>query len=444
MESKLHRGLGLLDAYSLVIGSIIGTGVFLKSATMSQTLQNPTHVVAAWVVAGLLSICGALVYAEISGLFPKAGGEYAYLREGYGGFWSYLYGWTRFLVASPATIAAYSVGSATFLSGFVSLESVGGIPWVAVMLILAFTFLNCFKVTFGGLIQSIMTILKITLIVGLGLCLIFLSGGSMQNFVTQGSAGFQGVSAFGTALLAALWAYDGWNNLPMVGEEVKNPHRNLPLALIFGILSSLLIYASINFTYFYALSFDEILVSNSNAFPDALPVATNAAKTFLGAAGVGVLSILFVFCAVSAMNGSILTSARVPFAMADDGLFFKKLASVHPRSKVPVNSLIVQAIVSCVFALSGKFDQLTDYVVFSSWIFYALVTSSVFIFRKRLPDAHRTYKVWGYPVLPAVFILAAIFLLINTLITSFYQSMIGLMLIMAGVPLYWYFKKHSK
>jgi len=440
MSQKLVRGLGFVDSFSLVVGSIIGTGVFLKTATMSQTMGSPWYVLLAWIVAGLLSITGALAYAEISSLFPKAGGEYAYLREGYGNFWGFLYGWTRFWVASPATIAAYAVGAATFLSGFISLQPVGGISSAAIVFILIFSTLNCFKVSFGGTVQSIMTILKIVLILGLGLCLFFFSNGTIENLRSAPSSSWPGFSAFGTALLAALWAYDGWNNLPMVGGEVKSAEKNLPKALVIGILTILGIYAFINFGYFYALPFDSITTANSNQYPDALPVATVAAKTFLGAAGIGVLSILFVFSAISAMNGSIMTSARVPFAMAEDGFFFKALAKVHHTSRVPVTSIVVQAVISCILALSGRFDQLTDYVVFSSWIFYALVTSALFIFRKKYPNAPRAYKVWGYPYLPAIFLVAAVLLLGNTLVTMPKESCIGLGIILIGVPVYFYFK----
>jgi APA family basic amino acid/polyamine antiporter len=241
-------------------------------------------------------------------------------------------------------------------------------------------------------------------------------------------------------MLAALWAYDGWNNLPMIAGEIKNPQRNVPLSLGMGMLAIIAIYLVANVAYFFALPFTEVLTSNSDAFPDALPVATKAAMTFLGQSGMTILSAAFVFSALSAMNSSIMTGARVPFAMAKDGLFFKKLANVSEHTHVPVVSIIVQGIVSMLLALSGTFDQLTNYVVFSAWIFYAMVTGVVFVLRKKMPDAPRSYKTFGYPVVPVVFIILATLLLINTVIESPRESTIGLAFILAGVPVYFVFK----
>lgn len=446
MSQKLRRGLGFLDSFSLVVGSIIGTGVFLKTAGMSQTMGSPGYVLLAWVTAGLLSIGGALAYAEISSLFPSSGGEYAYLRKGYGNFFAFLYGWTRFWVASPATIAAYAAGAATFLAGFS--PAFGGSlrrSLVALSLILVFSVINCLQVSFGGRVQSIMTLLKIALIVGLGACLFVLSPGSFDNVRHSATdAQWPGWSAFGTAVLAALWAYDGWNNLPMVGSEVRSAEKNLPRALVVGILAILGIYAFVNLGYFYALPFETVVTANSTMYPDALPVSTAAAQTFLGASGIGILSLLFVFSAVSAMNGSIMTSARVPFAMAEDGLFVKALARVNAKTHVPVTSILVQAVISGILVLWGTFDQLTDYVVFSSWIFYALVTSALFLFRRQYPDAPRTYKVWGYPFVPAIFLVAAVGLLVNTIITMPRESGIGLCIILAGLPVYYGLKGKAK
>jgi len=258
---------------------------------------------------------------------------------------------------------------------------------------------------------------------------------------TPGAEGFIGWSAFGSAVLAALWAYDGWNNLSMVAGEIKNPQKNIPLSFGIGLLVILGIYGITNVAYFYALPLSEILSSNSSDFPDALPVATKAAMTFLGTSGVSILSAAFVFSALGAMNGSILTGARVPYAMACDGLFFKKLGDLHSKSLVPVASVMTQACVAIMLALSGTFDQLTDYVVFSAWIFYAMVTGVVFKLRKTRPDLKRDYKTLGYPVLPAVFIVVGILLLINTVYTSPVSTMIGLGFIISGVPVFYYFKK---
>ncbi len=447
MSKELVRGLTLVDAASIVVGSIIGTGVFLKTATMSGLVGSPGMVLLIWVVAGLLSLAGALAYSELGSLMPDAGGEYVYLKVGYGDMWAFLYGWMRFWIGSPGSIAAYAVGAMTFMSGAVDLSIVGGKSAAAVIVIIVFSSINCMSVAFGGRIQSIMTGLKLLIIIGLCGGIFFAGeGASFAHFSESnpGVSGFTGWAAFGSATLAALWAYDGWNNLPMVAGEIKNPQRNIPLSLGLGMLVILAIYCVTNVAYFYALPFTEILNSNSDAFPDALPVATKAAMTFLGTSGVTILSAAFVFSALGALNGSIMTGARVPYAMAKDGLFFKGLANVNDVTLVPVVSVIIQGIVSMLLALSGTFDQLTNYVVFSSWIFYAMVTGVVFVLRKKMPDAPRSYKTLGYPVVPVIFIVLAVLLLINTVMESPKESSIGLLFILAGVPVYFVFKKLNK
>lgn len=446
MAKELVRGLTLIDAASIVVGSIIGTGVFLKTATMSSLLGSPWMVLLAWVVAGLLSLTGALAYAELGSLIPDAGGEYVYLKEGYGDLWAFLYGWMRFWIGSPGTIAAYSVGAMTFLSGMVDLSFIGGKANAAVVVIVLFSFINCLSVAFGGRVQAFMTFVKIAVIFSISFGIFFFSQtGSFNHFseVDASVSTLAGFSAFGSATLAALWAYDGWNNLPMVAGEVQNPQRNIPLSLGLGMLLILGLYGVVNLSYFYALPFSEVMNSNSSSFPDALPVATKAALTFLGSSGVGILSAAFVFSALGAMNGSIMTGARVPYAMARDGLFFKSLGALNDKSHVPVTSIITQAMVSIVLALSGTFDQLTDYVVFSSWIFYAMVTGVVFVLRKKRPDAHRSYKTLGYPIIPIIFIILAILLLVNTVLTSPKESTIGLLFILAGIPVFTIFKKQK-
>lgn len=443
--SKLVRGLTLTDSIALVIGTILGTGVFLKTATMAQTMGNPTWVLIAWVVGGLLSLTGALAYAELGSIMPDAGGEYVYLKEGYGELWGFLYGWMRFWIGSPGSIAAYAVGAMTFASGMVDLSFIGGKTVAAILVIAFFSVLNCFSVAFGGKLNSIMTGLKLFMILGITVGIfLFAKDVSWSHFSesTPGVEGFIGWSAFGSAVLAALWAYDGWNNLSMVAGEIKNPQKNIPLSFGIGLLVILTIYALSNVAYFYALPFSEVLTSNSGNFPDALPVATKAALSFLGTSGVTILSAAFVFSALGAMNGSILTGARVPYAMANDGLFFKQLANVNEKSNVPVASIMVQACVSILLAVSGSFDQLTDYVVFSAWIFYAMVTGVVFTMRKRRPNIQRDYKTFGYPVLPAIFIVLGVLLLINTVYTSPTSTMIGLGFILAGVPVFYVFKKY--
>jgi APA family basic amino acid/polyamine antiporter len=285
-----------------------------------------------------------------------------------------------------------------------------------------------------------MTALKVMMIATIIFGCFFLSDGSSQGFAAPADWTWKGWSAFGSAVIAALWAYDGWNNLPMAAGEVRDAQRNVPKALIGGMLVILLIYALVNVAYFYALPFADVLSSRSplNSGVDALPVATKAALTFLGAGGILFLSVAFTISALGAMNGSILTGARVPFAMAQEGLFFKQFAYVSPKTHSPIVSILIQGAWACVLALSGKFDQLTDYVIFGSWVFYALCAAAVIVLRIRKPDLVRGYKTPGYPVIPIVFVIVALCLLANTLATSPRESGIGLLIIGIGVPVYWF------
>lgn len=441
---RLLRGLSLIDATSLLVGTIIGTGIFLKAAIMSQTLGSSWLVLGAWLIAGVLSLAGALTYAELGCLFPKAGGEYVYLREAYGDLPAFLFGWMRFWIGGPGSVAAFAVGSATFISGVVSIETTELRSTLAVGLIIFFTALNCLSVALGGKIITIITSIKLFLIMSVPIgVFLFSKSGQWQNL--SGSLNLEfNWSAFGAAIVAALWAFDGWNNLPMMAGEVHRPEINVPRALVFGTILVLLIYGTVNFSYFYALPLEEIVTASSKAYPHAPPVAAKAVQTVLGSQGLIVFSILLVVSALGAMNGSVMSSSRVPYALAKDGLFPAYLAQVSSSTHVPYVSLIAQASMAILLALSGSFDQLTDYVVFASWIFYAMVAFSIFIFRKKLPHAERAYKAVGYPVVPALFITLASLLVLNTLLNSMQQSLIGLGFIASGVPVYYFLFKKSK
>jgi APA family basic amino acid/polyamine antiporter len=444
-KRHLVRSLGLKEAFALVVGTVIGTGVFLKAAVMSQTTGSPYWVLAAWAAAGILSFLGALCYAELGSLFPKAGGEYIFLREAYGDFAGFLFGWMRFWIATPGSIAAYGVGVATFLGAIVEYESPAGKDLIALSCIVVFSGINCFAVLVGGRMQAMLTAFKITIIVALtGAIFLGGAGGSFEHLIPVGTGDFRGWSAFGTAMLAALWAYDGWSNMPMAAGEIENPERNIPKALSIGMIVVFFIYAAANLSYFYALPFGEVLSAYSPEHREGLPIATKAVQALFGPTAVGVLTIAFVVSALGAMNGSILTGARIPYAMARDGLFFHRLGEIGKRSRAPVIAVLVQAFIACVLALSGTFDQLTNYVVFASWIFYALATGALFVFRVRRPELSRPYRVPGYPVVPAIFLLASILLLGNTLVTSPLESVIGLGFILSGVPVYFLFKRGKK
>jgi APA family basic amino acid/polyamine antiporter len=457
-RAQLVRGLTLADTTALVVGTVIGTGVFIKSAIMAQDAGSPMLVLAAWVAGGFLSLAGALSYAELGAMLPHAGGEYVYIRRSYGDMAAFLFGWMRFVVAGSGSIAILGVGFATFLSAIVPLGSSWAhatytvlgrtMQWqfgltqvVAIAAIASFAVVNCFTVVVGGRVQTALTILKLA---GIGIVVFgiaFLSTeADWAHLAPASSADTGGVAAFGLAMLAALWAYDGWSNMPMAAGEVKDPGRNVPRALIGGMVVVMVIYCAANLAYFYALPWAEILTSNSTAHRDALPVATKAAQTAFGENGGKLMSIAFVLSALGALNGSTLTGARVPFAMARDGLFFPRMGVLNARTRVPVAAVLMQAGWACVLAASGTYDQLTDYVIFASWIFYGLATSAVFVLRFREPDLPRPYKTLGYPVVPLVFVMVAAWLVVNTLVNRPVESVSGLILIALGLPVYWYFR----
>lgn len=418
----LDRGLGPWSAASITVGTIIGTGVFLKTAVMAQQGGSAAWVLAAWAVAGVLSLAGAMTYAELGAMYPDAGGEYVYLRKGYSPLMGYLYAWNRFWIATPGSIAAYAVGSATFLSPVLHTEIVP----VALAIIVVFTLINCLAVRTGGQLQTLLTILKVGMILAIGAGAIASPSGQWSRVTDAGA--FPGWGAFGTLVLAALWAYDGWNNLPMAAGEVRDPGRNLPRAIVGGSLGVLAIYALVNIGYFRALPFADV----AHASPS---VAQEAAATFMGGTAQTVLAIAMTISAISAMNGSMLTGARVPYAVAKDGLAPARLAGLS-AARVPAFSVLVQGALACVFALSAKFDQLTDAVVFASWLFYALNAGSVLRLRSRAPDHPRPFRVPGFPIVPIVFVALATLLLVNTIITTPGPSALGLGMTALGAIVY--------
>ncbi|MFQ3590924.1 MAG: amino acid permease [Chloracidobacterium sp.] len=451
---QLRRGLTFTDALALTVGTIIGTGVFLKTAAMGQSLGSPSAVLAAWAAAGLLSLAGALTYAELGAMLPRAGGEYVFLRAAYGDVPAFLYGWMRFAVAAAGSIAIYGVGFSIFLAGIVDY----GPPWyeptvhifgtsvrwqfgarqlVAVGAIGFFSVLNCLGVVVGGRLQSLLTAVKVAAIVVIVVGVLFGSRtGTWAHLWTSDHPATGGMAAFGAAMLAALWAFDGWNNLPMAAGEVHDPGRNVPRALIVGMLVVLVVYGLANLAYCYALPMSAIVTANSTAYPDAPPVATKAVQTVLGDGGARLVSVAFVLSSLGALNGSILTNARVPYAMARDGLFFAGFGRLN-RAATPARAMLAQAAWACLLAVSGTFDQLTDYVVFASWVFYGLATAGVFVLRRTQPHAERPYRTLGYPVVPLVFLAVAGWLVVNTLLTNPVSSGIGLGIIALGLPLYW-------
>ncbi|HEV2763067.1 MAG TPA: amino acid permease [Pyrinomonadaceae bacterium] len=459
-QLTLVRGLGLAAAVSVVVGSVIGTGIFLKTRVMMCNVETPGLVITAWVAAGLLSLAGALTYAELAAMMPRAGGEYVFMREAYGPRLAFLYGWTQFAVAYTGSQAAKGVSFAIFLNDLIggSLKTnyftlnlfgyqfpFGRLQIVALAVIILAVLVNCLAVSVSGKISVFLTGLKIFIVLAVGVGAFLLAQGNWANFGMSGAGGAcegvdatarGGMAGFAAAMIGALWAYDGWTNVTIVAGEVKNPQRNLPLALIGGILIVGALYIFANLAYLYVLSPQEVAsVSASSS------VAREVALRYLGPAAVGLMAMAMMVSTLGSLHTGTLSGARITYAMARDRLFFESLSRLSPRTRVPVNALLVMGVWSCVLALSGSFDKLTDYVIFAAWIFYGMNTASVFIFRRRLPDAERPYRTLGYPFVPIVFLLVTLWLLTTTLTATPVQALVGLGIILLGLPIYWYWSR---
>lgn len=450
----LLRGLGLVAAASIVVGNVIGQGVFLKARVMTCNVGSPELVLAAWGAAGLLSLAGALTYAELAAMMPRAGGEYVFVREAYGRRLGFLYGWMQFLIAKTGSQAALAVGAAIFLNAllggaldvsyvdvdlFGTTFTFGRLQVVALAAIGGVTFINFLTVAASGRIATVLTGVKIALVLAVGLGAFLLAQGQWAHLTMAAAGTCEGVSeaargglaGFGAAMLGALWAFDGWNNLTLVAGEVDRPQRNIPRALIGGMAVICTLYGFVNLAYFYVLSPQEIA-----DLPASAAVATEVAGRILGPAAVGLMAAGLLASTFGTLHTSVLTGARIPYAMAEDGLVPSVLGRLSVRSRVPVAALVVQGLWGAFLALSGSYDTLTDYVIFGSWIFYGLTTASVFVFRHRMPDAERPYRTWGYPVVPLLFLAVTAWLLVNTLVTAPLQSFVGLGLIVLGLPVY--------
>ena len=448
--SELKRDLGLWSAAAIVVGTVIGSGIFIVPKSMVLNVGTPGMVLFVFLFGGLLSLAGALTYAELAAMLPEAGGEYVYLREAYGPMWAFIYGWTQLLIAKSASIATLATGFYLYLANFFPLlEKVitsVTLPYVglveirngqifAMVLIASLGLLNYFGVRIGGNVQVAVTIVKVAAIAAIILLGLFAGVGETGNFTTSVKS-VGGASGFFAALVAALWAYDGWNNVSMVASEVKNPQRNLPLALIVGTLAVMAIYMLANVAYFYVLPAEA--VANSNR------VAGEMMRRIFGAPGAAAVSVAAMISIFAALNGSILTGARVPFAVARDGLMWPSLGKIHPRYFTPANSIVVLSLWSMVIVLSGGYDFLFNLVIFSSWILYGMATASVIVLRRKRPDLARPYKTIGYPVVPILFVLVTIALLGQTFYDRPGQSMLGLLIILLGLPLYNHWSRQAK
>jgi len=449
-SAKLAERLSLATAIAVVIGSIIGSGIFLVPQKIASTLGDAGWIIAVWIFGGLLSLAGALTSAEIAGMIPAAGGQYVYFREIYNDFTAFLYGWTTFIVYQTGSIAALAVAFAKYLGFFfpqLGLWNLNlgafvmpevGIKIVAIAAILFVTTVNYFGVQFGGIIQQFFTSLKVLAIAGI-ITACFICGTRSSNLYTPFFNAFHGTSllgAFGVALIAVLWAYDGWNSVTYLAGEVKNAQRNIPIALITGTIAVIIIYVLANLAYMYVLPVSQIAHSSL--------VASDAISQFSGKHGAALIAVAVMISAFGTVNATTMTTARVYFAMAKDKLFFKQISNIHPKYKTPHLSLIVQGCWASLLTLTGTYDQLFTYVIFASWLFYALGAFGIFILRRKRPEAPRPYRTIGYPFVPLAFVIVAVWFVYNTIVTDPRDSMFGLGLVLLGLPAYWYWKVKRK
>jgi len=440
----LPRVLNTSHATAIVVGTIIGSGIFLVPQEMMRATGSSSLVYLAWIVGGLLSLFGAMTYAELSTLLPYAGGEYVYIRGAYGDMLAYLYMWTWFAVAKPASIASVTTGLARVLAIFPALRWLNGtafhvpfsVDWSQVFAIAAtwlITGLNYLGMRKAGSFQLIFTWLKGVLIAVIAGFCFFTFSGHWSNFTTHFLGAHGGFGGFMIALIAALWAYDGWNDLTMVAGEVRNPERSLPIALIAGLGIVGILYMATNAAIQYILPAAQIAASPRPA--------VTALEAITGPWGAGLVSIAMAVSIIVTLNGTIMSGARVPYAAARDGLFFRRMADIHPRFASPSTSLIVQALLTTALLLAvGRFQQLFELAIFAEWLFYMITATTIFHYRRRDRGA-QVFHVWGYPVIPALFVIAAAVLLVYSFAENLKNSLIGTALILFGLVLFPLFRK---
>ncbi len=461
MRSELTRGVGPWAAMAVNVANMIGTGVFLKTRVMTCNVGSAKTVLVVWLAAGLLSLAGTFSYSEIAAMMPEAGGDYVYLRRAYGRLVGFLYGWIAFTVARAGSQAALAVGLAIFmnvaLGGALDRWHVAagaqnfhlsGLTLVALAAIWTVALINCASVAAGGRMALLLTIAKVGLVLSVGIGAFVFASGDWGHLAQSGIAGTcegvassarGGVAGFGAAMLGALWAYDGWQNVAPLSGEIRDPQRNLPRAFVGGTLTVAALYLFVNTAYFFALTPLEVA-----DVPTSSSVATEVLKRFLGPLAVSMTAVALMVSSFGALHASVLANSRIPFAMARDGLFFRSLARLSPRSNVPARAILAQSGWASVLALSGSYDTLTDSVIFASWLFYGLVTASLFVFRRTMPDTPRPYRAWGYPVVPLIFVFVTAALLINTFVASPREALRGAALLAAGLPLYWYWARRAR
>ncbi|OGU38087.1 MAG: hypothetical protein A2X61_06390 [Ignavibacteria bacterium GWB2_35_12] len=465
--------LGLFTTIAIVVGAVIGSGIFKKPALMASQLGSPEWLIAVWVIAGVITLFGALTNAEIAGMITETGGQYVFFKEMYGDITAYMYGWAMLAVVQTGSIASitYIFSEYTqyffalpkfshgieqsfiihipFIGNIFPLENIG-VKSLTIFVIFFLSGVNYAGVMLGGRVTSIFTIAKVTVILVLVVLGFAIGNGSFAHFWKDApTLNMTGVGLFAgltAAISGAFWAYDGWNNITYIAGEVKNPQRNIPLALITGTLIVIVVYVVINLAYLYILPVEKMAGSTL--------VASDVAQVVLGSVGGGFVAAAVMISTFGTSNGTIMVSARVYYAMSNKGMLFPIFGNVHPKYRTPGNALILQAVWASLLVLSGTFDILTDMLIFVSWIFYGLGAFGVFVLRKKMPDRYRPYKVIGYPVIPAIFVIFATAFVLFTLINDIenyvagkvqiINSLFGILLVGIGIPFYIYFKRKYK
>jgi len=427
---ELSRSLGPWDAAAIVVGTIIGSGIFIVPGSLARTLPSPELMLGVWVAAGALSLCGALAFAELGAMLPHSGGQYVYLREAYSPLWAFLFSWVLLLVVRTGSTATLAVGFSIYLGYFVPLPPMAARA-TAAGVILLLTLLSYRSLAGAAALQRATTALKVA-----GLLLVILGafayGGEPAGDEATPAAAF-GFGQIGTAMLACLWAYNGWFQVGFVGGEIKNPQRNLPLSLGAGVGGVIALYLLANVAYLNVLSVQEIAATDR--------VAAVAAEHAFGSVGGTIVTATILVSILGALNAGLLTAPRVYFAQARDGLFFDKFAEIHPRYGTPAFAVLLQGVWAAALSLSGSYVGLFSFAMFGAWIFYGLAVLGVIVLRIKRPDWERPYRMWGYPLTPLLFTAASLWLVVNTLIEAPTPSLSGLLLIACGAPVYFWRKR---
>jgi basic amino acid/polyamine antiporter, APA family len=466
---RLVRALGPVEGMAIVVGTVIGSGIFYTPAEIARNIGGWGFgvILLAWVIGALLSLAGALAYAEMGAMFPRSGGQYVFIREAFGSLWGFLFGWMEFWVARSGSIAvltvAFAMAAGTFGQAVGWIQNPGdwGVRWTAFLGIFLLTMANYVGVRVSGTVQVIFTGIKVAAIAALVICAFALPGGKPSNWepwVTDGGAsGGLFLGALGTAMVGVLWSYDGWANGAAVSEEVHNPQRNVPRALVWGTLAVAAVYLSANLAYHYVLPTSLLRGIAGEGIENS--AAARVANVLFDQHGVALISLAVMISTLGAANGSLLTGTRIFFAMSRDGVFFHDMARLHPTFRTPDRAILLQGLWAGVLVLvpfkemiesglgwnlkKALYYEIIDYVMFGSWIFYGMAVAALFALRRKFPDAERPYRAWGYPVVPFLFLVVAVAFVAHILFHNRTESLRGIVIMALGLPAYWWWRKHQ-